>query len=406
MTDNKTTLNKCYNCDCLFNEDSLKTGLNDNFYCECCFDDLFSYCEKCEEYFYKEDIYSFDGCYYCDDCLNKISCVCDRCGERFNHDDINFCEDCDINFCHNCDCHCSDRESSSNLNNIKIPFLMNKSKTFKQNPFKDFCGVEIECLNNDLSEYQFNRDDLIKNQFSQVEDGSLNSLGVEFVSNVFNGDLLFNCIKNMCGELNNKEFYVNQSCGLHVHIKVNKRIENLKKILLFYKKYEDYFYYMVSDSRINNNYSFKYNEKYYLNENEILNLKSNTELKKRLYKTKKYSNVKYWTKEKYNNLRYGWFNLHSIFYRGTLEIRLHQGTLNPIKINNWLKIHLTVLNLLKNIPISLLNEFPKNPKFFLSFFDDDLKKYIIDRWLNFCKNELKLIDGVKIENLKLNEVNN
>jgi hypothetical protein len=44
-------------------------------------------------------------------------------------------------------------------------------------------------------------------------------------------------------------------------------------------------------------------------------------------------------RDKYHNKRYDWVNIHSIFYRNTIEIRLHNGTLNSKKIIYWHMIH-------------------------------------------------------------------
>ena len=142
---------------------------------------------------------------------------------------------------------------------------------------------------------------------------------------------------------------------------------------------------MVSKSRGVNTYCEKLGRKYYgLNDEAILNLKTNTDLKKLLYETKNYKRIKRLTKEHHNNKRYAWLNLHSVFYRGTLEIRLHNGTIDAQKIKNWFNIHLTILEFLKGIknPETIYN-LPKNEKFFLSLFDEETQKYIKNRWVKF-----------------------
>ena len=39
--------------------------------------------------------------------------------------------------------------------------------------------------------------------------------------------------------------------------------------------------------------------------------------------------------DKYFTKRYYWLNLHSVFYRDTIELRLHSGTISKEKIINW-----------------------------------------------------------------------
>ena len=119
-----------------------------------------------------------------------------------------------------------------------------------------------------------------------------------------------------------------------------------------------------------------------------MKLKKTTEIKYYLYGTKNYNSIKQRQKSKYCSRRYSWINLHSLFHRGTLEIRSHSGTLNPTKIKNWLKIHLRVLSLIKNLNVDIINNLPDNETFFLSIFDDDLKKYIKSRWKEF-ENKLQ-----------------
>lgn len=48
--------------------------------------------------------------------------------------------------------------------------------------------------------------------------------------------------------------------------------------------------------------------------------------------------------EKYDQSRYHGCNLHSIFYRGTLELRYHSGTISAEKIINWAHIHAMIVN--------------------------------------------------------------
>ena len=42
--------------------------------------------------------------------------------------------------------------------------------------------------------------------------------------------------------------------------------------------------------------------------------------------------------DKYNEARYCGLNLHSRYYHGSIEFRLHSGTINKKKIVNWISI--------------------------------------------------------------------
>ena len=70
-------------------------------------------------------------------------------------------------------------------------------------------------------------------------------------------------------------------------------------------------------------------------------------------------------KDKWNDTRYNAINLHSHFYRGTIEFRHHQGALNHIKIINWIDYNLSILDYAKKRynadDIKLLQETKEKP---------------------------------------------
>ena len=405
-TNTTTPEDKGFNCEECGKKTNDEHEHDNYYYCEDCYNDKFVCCVNCNEVFDKNNCrYSDNGDCYCDDCYNDKFIGCECCGCEVNNDYINsfencyycdncynnrvgYCDSCDRNYWLNDGCGCD----GCGCDEITNPFKKIKSKTFKDNRFKDFCGYEIECYYND-SDDLFDREVLNKYDInSQIGDSSLNHKGIEFNSQALNGDVLYNSINGFCDELRNKEFSVDKKCGLHIHIQINKRCEELKKIVLFYKKFEDYFYKMVSHSRRDNFYCRRIGDVYNFsnNEDDVLNIKNNTTLKKLVYETKRYNTIKRCTKEKYNNKRYSWLNLHSVFYRGTLEFRLHNGTTDKTKIKNWFKIHLTILEFLRGIKNpETIKHLPLNEEFFLSLFDKDLKDYIKNRWEVFKNSEVE-----------------
>lgn len=324
----------------------------------------------------------FDNSWYCDDCFCDNIRECGECGELALIGEMSFNERREEYFCD--DCFVND-DDDDKYEEVEIKFKIENSKTFKKNRFKNNCGYEIEAYyknNCDL----FDVEDLKSFDVQkQKGDGSLGHNGIEFNSNVFNGDLLNKNIDDFCGELKNRDYSVDKSCGLHIHIQINKRCEELKKIALFYKKFEEYFFKMVSPSRSNNRFCQKFSTEYpNLTDDRILSFKSNTEFKKALYQTKNYNRIKYATKDAFNSKRYSWLNLHSVFLRNTLELRLHNGTIEGEKIKNWFNINLTILEFLKGIKNpETINNLPKNKELFLSLFDKNIQQYIKSRWAKF-----------------------
>jgi len=408
----KKSLFACAGCEKKFSGDDLEK-FDKKYYCEDCLLNLTFICFECDKRFYQDDIYLFNYNRYCDNCLDEISACCDNCGDRFHNDDLNYngdyyyCNSCDNDCGNSCDCDVC-RGENSNFEIIKIPFEKKQSKTFKENPYKNLCGVEIECLNNNIYDKTFNEEDLIKYGFSQIDDGSLNSNGVEFVSNAFNGDLLFNKINDFVMELNKRDFRVNSECGLHVHIKIKKDIEYLKKIISFYNRYEKYIFEMLPHSRKGSTYCYSIKNEFenFLN-NNFADFKTYEDIQQVFYNIKNKRTIKQLKSNKHFSKRYCWLNLHSLFYRGTIEIRNHSATLNHDKIKNWLNIHLTILNFIDKLNLQTIFNLPQDRKFFLSLFDKDKSNYIIKRWLKFNKGifndeKISFKDNIVFNEIKFN----
>jgi Putative amidoligase enzyme len=393
---------ECIGCGGRFDLDSLKL-VNENYYCDECFNETFTYCTRCNELIETQSAVLWNDDCWCERCLENETFICEGCRERYNvessytgRDGYTYCLDC---------LPSDESDESDELGELDarddepavpecdIPFIKTPSQTFKANRHKNFCGVEIECLNDDIRDEYFRYNDLIEFGFSQRYDGSLdNYTGVEFVSNPFNGDLLLEKINSFCQELKKRNYYVNKSCGLHIHIKVPNRVKFLKKVFVFYLKFEKLFFSMLPNSRSSNSYcSFLNSNLSYITPEMISECTSSADFQKLFYNAKSFRSLKDLKKQKYNGKRYSWINFHSLFYRGTLEIRSHSGTINYDKIRNWLLMHLSVLDFLRHIPFQTVSEFPVSEGFFLSLFDEELQKYISERWLKFktksCEDE-------------------
>lgn len=386
----ETQTNTCQKCENRFyNLDLYKNPDTDDLYCSDCFNEKFTNCDYCNHIMPSEYAFYWNQEYYCENCLCDRTFVCEDCGERYPDCDSNAGDD-DRWYCPECiDAHSSDE---SEVPECKIPFSKTASKSFKLNKHRNFCGVEIECLNHDVYEQSFCYDELKEYGFSQVSDGSLDSeTGVEFVSNPFNGDLLFEKIDEFCEELNKREYEVDKSCGLHIHISIPNRVKLLKRIFAFYQKYENFFFEMLPNSRKENTYCcFLGNSYHHTASPAVADCKTSFDFQKLFYKEKSIKKIREYKKDKYNRQRYSWLNFHSLFYRGTLEIRSHSGTIKADKIKNWLLIHLTALDYLKHTSFKTINELPDTRESFLSLFDKNLQNYILERWQKFSPEPLEV----------------
>lgn len=249
------------------------------------------------------------------------------------------------------------------------------SRSFKKNKFRDFCGVEIECIRGNY----FNH---AKYHFKDVYDSSLNVGGREYVGMPSNGDRLFRIIDDFCKRLQKEKYSVDKSCGLHIHLGIKEEIEIIKKLYIFYSKYEDFFFKMLPKSRQKRSYCERIRETDNFSAKDVLKMENLDEFKKLYYETNFYNRQ---LDSKYHDKRYCWTNFHSLFYRGTLEIRNHAGTISEEKIKQWITIHLALLNYLRKKSASEINALGKNKEEFLKVFPKATQSYIQMRWDKFNK---------------------
>jgi hypothetical protein len=250
------------------------------------------------------------------------------------------------------------------------------SNKFKSNPYKQFCGVEIETIN-DIAHQGLSSKEQSEYAFNMGGDGSLSGYATaEFRSYPKQGDDLLNSNTKFCNLIQKRGWHVNSSCVLHIHIETPRDLDIVKKLYMFYNKYENLFFKMLPPSRRNNCYCEKIDNRYSLN--KFLRTKDLNEFMKLFYETNWYkSEVTSHACRKHK--RYCWLNLHSVFYRGTLEIRAHAGTVNPRKINNWLLIHLAIRNKLEKMTPEQVYNLGENKETLLTFFNKPLRDYIKER---------------------------
>lgn len=291
---------------------------------------------------------------WCDECLSEHTTICADCGERiytedatYTNEDYPICDRCyDENYfyCEGCQrvyhyehrvgdyCEgCADEEG---------PEAVPDNKRYYSHSRRDLpVGVEIEAEGGDYLDV-YNK--LMSKGFGVSKDGSLSG-GIEIQVPASNGGKTEKLIKQACLTLKENGFGISKRCGLHIHIEFPSRKKTIKKLLLMAYACEPIFYAVNPQSRKSNGFckplvsAFKVNEI----------LSSETKAIDKLFyskgnqKTSNYA-VKVYKMSKWNDCRYFGFNLHSLFYRKTIEFRYHAGTTEPEKIISW-------VNLLKSI---------------------------------------------------------
>lgn len=267
--------------------------------------------------------------------------------------------------CPNCKMRNRDRETAESHPtprwNAAVPWMDNPvkfwdgSKTMdrKSNRSKRFLGVEIEvagCTN--PSPEAVARFVTVLNKWSAscVYDGSLQHGGFEVTLSPASGDLFLKQVDEVTDALQKLGAYVNEQCGLHVHVDArDHHYSDLRKLIRYYAYLEPAILRTQPYDRIMK--PNPHNGKYYCAPCGDMYLKglsdTSQESVSKMYtsvtREKVFTNIygaDAWRpprREHYANAKYHACNFHSFFYkdRKTVEARMHSGTIVPRKIKDW-----------------------------------------------------------------------
>jgi hypothetical protein len=163
--------------------------------------------------------------------------------------------------------------------------------------------------------------------FGVKYDGSLSS-GKEFVSPVLQGDEGLEAVDNLCAYGKTNDWTVDSSCGYHVHIDCGDLNDiALKSVALAYALTADVWGRFVTPKRRDNRYC------------------------ERLpYSAEQIRGVNFATILDMTQDRYHWLNWQAYNRHHTVEVRLHSGTTNAEKVNNWVIIHARFVDAMAGMP--------------------------------------------------------
>jgi hypothetical protein len=228
------------------------------------------------------------------------------------------------------------------LRNGEFCFFNAKPEQRKKNPLSRFISLELEVAGADdgdsigFAASKWN--DAI------VEDGSLPDGGFEINTNPSNGDLFLNHIHELGNALKGNAT-VNNSCGMHCHIDASDYSWfDLFKLCRVYTRIEDALFSMIAPSRRGNNYcrtcadSFTFTDVKTFRETLIYRLyQQDVDMSEWKWSASIKANKHriYYSQNKYHDARYSALNIHSFFYRGTVEFRHHQGCVDGERAANW-----------------------------------------------------------------------
>lgn len=352
--DNKIWCQTCYDeniaiCDnCSTEEYSGNTyTVGESVYCESCVDDCSYVCNQCDNRYNGDDYYTYDGDRYCESCFNEYYFNCRSCDETFDNDDSNNCETCSDFFCPRCwESHehnlltTEERRARAEWREPLADLFLQGDKQGKYITHDRFVGVEIEAERGEKKD--LNKD--LPNICGIAYDGSVqNGLEVQTVPASLNKleELVTETLKVMKAH----GYKGTKACGLHIHIDGRDIRRSHKKIIQVIKTFyatEDLLYSMLPPSRWNVKFCQRLSKNYlYKNFNTKL---TKDVFEKNWYKEDRIGAIEQRKSRKYDKSRYYGLNVHSIFFRGTVELRYHSGTVSAEKALQWAEIALCMVN--------------------------------------------------------------
>jgi len=172
-----------------------------------------------------------------------------------------------------------------------------------------------------------------------VRDGSVDN-GFEINTSPASGDDFIKQLTELGDALANQGAGVNASCGLHCHVDARDyNFYDVKKLALLWRMVEPALYRLCHPSRKTSSYCKPCGAQFV---NALENGKIPKDVKKSFFKGiygqepgRELNRKAVSEGSKYNNARYAALNLHSWLYRGTVENRMHHGTVNTEKMIRW-----------------------------------------------------------------------
>lgn len=299
-------------------------------------------CKGCANNFKKDKICSL--CNTCPVCCPSFCYICNKCEKK--HLLKNSCSKC--GYCNENCCNCS---IVGRFDNDRITF--HDSQPNEINPSKRFIAAEIEVAGVKGPGRFVTK--AVKNwAASIVYDGSIfpgqgpSQQSFEICTSPANGEKYISQIIEICKGLKDADAFLNNNCGLHVHVDARDFTpDDVRRLVKIYSKIENVLFSMVPDSRKESKFCKPCGQKYEWGiwEEKISNKEIETDrlIEKTVYGTNRKGEVENLKRNKRagssgsdtSTSRYDALNIHSYYYRGTIECRLFNGTISARKIVNW-----------------------------------------------------------------------
>lgn len=231
-----------------------------------------------------------------------------------------------------------------------------------------------------------------------MEDGSLPDEGFEINTNPTRGEEYFKHIGNICEDMRKAEAKINNQCGLHVHVDARDlNWHDIYKLALLYQRVEDAIFKMQPKSRQDNHYCLRVDNNYNLTakdyKHKLLRKLYEHEFPKHRKETRPATTSNRSGKrvfgertEKYHSARYYAMNIHTFFYRGTIEFRHAASTSNTDKATNWGLVCMWIVEQATKMSVAQINALPENATQALcQIVPNDIARFIVARQLEQTK---------------------
>ena len=331
---------KCHLCELEIETGHEQVDPEGNKICESCLEENFFTCDHCQELCTIGDrLITGNGRYICQSCYGDNYITCADCYGIVSAETTHYCGHCQETYCENCYNNNHQHQDNGGVQSREVSSKFLQSATAKNMVHNRCVGVEIEV--EQCSDRYAITDDLPQ-MVGVSEDRSLDSSGIEIQTPPASGAKFEKVVKDTLKVISRYGCHATMNCGLHIHIDardVRYNPTKLSKILRAYYAVEPLLFAMLPKSRYENRYCKPLRQNYTYEE---LITRGLDKLERIWYKEPDKDTRNRMKRTKYDEkgTRYAGLNLHSLFYRGSVEVRYHSGTTDWNKIRHW-----TILNL-------------------------------------------------------------
>ncbi len=237
------------------------------------------------------------------------------------------------------------------MESVRNKLTFHHARPSKKGPTTRYMGIEMEISDFNRAFEPELKQVINKWKAEVVHDGSVEGTNCfEIRTAPARGSKFISQISEICGVLAKGKAKANRTCGLHVHVDCRDFTPNdLIKIGIVWPKVEKRFWNQTTEDRVDGEYCTGWND---CNEG-IRNTDTTRQGNSLMDMYEQINDMRQ------NGDRYISLNLTSLNDLGTIENRMHHGTVSAKKIISWAKMNEKLMNYVKETPIEDVLKFNK-----------------------------------------------